>query len=284
MRRQPTYREPPSGFWASFLITCVVIVAGVGVVNWRDQHQFNLPAIPFPRIGIAITPAATPVTTARYWQTGVLAGGDATNATAMQTTIRTVQPNHIASQSTDYFWIGSYLADGSFIQVGYAVPWFDPEPRWFFCTFDPQGNEGPCPLGPPGSAGPSGAVHTYTLVAQPADQAGTWDWVASMDGQTIGDATLGAGDTGRQTPSIFVEQSSFAPLSATNDLGPVDFNPAIQFSHDTNGSPDFSAPQHARPAYSSSSACPPFGVNVIASNAVQLGSQLSCLPTDTNLW
>ena len=200
----------------------------------------------------------------------------------MQTTIRTHIPSAIADKTADYFWIGAYLADRSFIQIGYAVSWYDHTPRWFYCAFDAAGVKGSCPQGPDRSAGPEGSWHSYTLQATPGETSGTWIWTARVDGKTIGSLIAHSGVTTASRIGIFAEQSAFTPHAPSNVLGPVEYRPAIEMA--TISAPGrFRAPQDAR-AYSSDQICPPYGIVAIGTNDVRLGSGLPCLLNGSNLW
>lgn len=233
----------------------------------------------YPLTGTPVTSTATQI----YWQVGATASSDARDTTAMRTRIHTDIPTAVADQTTNYFWIGSYLSDGSFIQVGYAVPWFDKMPRWFYCEFDRAGKKGPCQMGEPNSIGAEGEWHSYALESRSDATSGTWQWVALVDGVAVGSIPENVGTTGSYTPSIFVEQSAFAPHAATNDLGPVEFYPAIEFQ--TANSDQYTSAASARATYSLPSAtCPPYGLGVAGANDIVLGSGLGCPPSGTWLW
>lgn len=270
----------------SLVMICIAATLAALILTWRTGHlpssrtDFALPHDTIAAGQTSATPAA-----AIFWQVGISAGSDAFGATAMRTSLRVVQPHHIAARTTDFFWIGSYLADGSFIQAGYEVPWNAPTPHWFFCAFNSDGTEGPCKVGPPGSGGAAGTVHTFSLAVKPADQAGQWDWVATMDSRAIGDMLRSAGSTGLEAPAVYIEQSAFVATPPVNDLGPVTFAPALEISKASeDAAPEYVAPQHAFATESSSAACPAYGVREMRVNDVEIGSGLPCLPTGQVLW
>ncbi len=224
--------------------------------------------------------AAAP--TALFWQVGIRATADGMASTAMRTTIRTQIPATIANQTNDYYWIGSYLADGSFIQVGYGVSGADHTAHWFYCSFTAQHQEGACPLGPPNSAGSVGSWHTYSLALTSQTARQQWVWTATMDNTVIGTITTDAASTGVMAPSVYAEVSAFHPILATNSLGQVEFHPAIQLRN--QGDQRYHTPQGATVAYSQANVCPPYGMSIIRANDVVFGNGLHCPPNGANGW
>jgi hypothetical protein len=235
--------------------------------------------------GIAPARGASP---RQYWQVGLSAGPEAAAAVAMRTAIVTRLPQAVPERTTDYFWIGSYLADGSFIQVGYYVAWSDPgRAGWFYCAYTAAGVQGPCVYGPPGSAGSDGQTHTYALEAIPPDRAATAQpgsalWVAQVDGAVVGQFRWTSGTTGRHSPSIYAESSGFTPHLPTAQLGPVEFPGAVQ-TRTADGSAYVTA-THLQPMYAAPDVCPPYGVAVDGHGGVFLGSGLPCPAGDRWLW
>ncbi len=225
---------------------------------------------------------AAATATALFWQVGVSATADGMESTAMRTTIRTQVPTKIASQTNDYYWIGSYLADGSFIQVGYGVSGSDHTAHWFYCSFTAQHQEAACPLGPPNSAGSVGSWHTYSLELTKQIAQQQWVWTATMDSTVIGTITTTAASTGVMSPSVYAEVSAFHPIPAANSLGQVEFHPAIQL----HGQSDqhYHTPQGVTIAYSQANVCPPYGMSIIRANDVVLGSGLHCPPNGGIGW
>lgn len=244
----------------------------------RLSHSFALSQSPLP-VNVSASIPASPAPQ-QYWQAGALAGAAAQHATGFRTTIRTHLPHVIADHTTDYFWIGSYLADGSFIQVGYAVPWYDHAPHWFYCAFTPSGVKGPCNFGGPQSAGPDQSWHTYALQATPTPPGAIW--TVLVDGRSVANFPFASGTTGDHTPGVYVEQSAFTPIMPINDLGPTEFAPAIVVQ--TVAHPDYFAAPHAHSSYSSPGVCPAYGVGVARFNDLLLGTGIACPPDGADLW
>ncbi len=228
--------------------------------------------------------ASAPAHTAdqhQYWQVGLVAGPEASEADAMRTSIVTRLPQAVASRTTDYFWIGSYLADGSFIQIGYYVASSDPRHAgWFYCAYSAEGNQGPCVYGPVGSAGGDGETHTYSLEVAPptgraaAAQPGPAVWIARVDGASVGHFNWTSGTTGPNSPSIYAESSGFTPHPSNGQLGPVDFIVAVQTR--MAGQVSYVTAIHLQPAYAAPDVCPPYGVAADGHGGALLGSGLPC--------
>lgn len=217
----------------------------------------------------------------QYWQVGLTAGPEATNASGMRTTISTVLPQQVASHTTNYYWIGSYLADGSFIQVGYYVAWYNTtEAGWFYCAFTPSQQKGPCIYGTAGTASTDGTVHSYALEAGTAG--GATQWTALVDGQAVGSFAWTSGTTGQNTPGIYAESSGFATHAALSTLGPVDFPRPIETRR--YGATGYLPAHHVRPAYDAADVCPPYGAASDGSGGALLGSRLGCPADNQWLW
>lgn len=207
------------------------------------------------------------------WQVGVQATGLGGPATAMEVRIQTQQPQQVADQSTNYYWVGSYLRDGSFVQVGYFVPWYSSQQAgWFYCAYTPAKEQGPCAYGSPGSVGDNGTWHTYRLRSEQSATAGT-TWEALLDGEVIGSFDWTAGDSGNQAPTIYAESSSPAPHKANSTLGPVAFaNFAVRVAgHQTDQPVTQGLPQ-----YDATDVCPPYGMRTGEDHELLLGSGLGC--------
>jgi hypothetical protein len=207
------------------------------------------------------------------WQVGVQATDLGGPATAMQVRIQTRQPQQVADQTTNYYWVGSYLRDGSFIQVGYFVPWYSSQQAgWFYCAYTPAKEQGPCAYGNPGSVGDDGSWHTYRLrVEQSAAGGATWE--ALLDDDVIGSFDWTAGDSGNRAPTIYAESSSPAPHKANSTLGPVSFTDfAVRvIDHQTDQLVTRGLPQ-----YDATDICPPYGMQTGDDHELLLGSGLGC--------
>jgi hypothetical protein len=285
------HRAPRRAGWIGVAI-CAALAATLALWLWGTplassghvmlQRAESLPAlIRVPRVDDSQVGGGTH----QYWQVGLTAGPEASNASAMRTTITTVLPQQVAAQTTNYYWIGSYLADGSFIQIGYYVAWYDPTSAgWFYCSFSPTQQKGPCVYGPSGSAGADGTVYSYALEsdAQIGSGAGTAVWTALVDGSAVGSFSWTSGTTGTNSPGIYAESSGFTAHAADSTLGPVDF--PLPLETRAAGQTSYQTAHHVRPAYDADDICPPYGAASDGSGGVLLGSQVGCPPSDQWLW
>lgn len=232
------------------------------------------------RVPDTISLLAGPHAQHQYWQVGVMADASSTHASGMRAHITTRLPQRVADMTTNYFWIGSYLSDGSFIQIGYWIPWYDSaRAGWFYCAFDNGRHKGPCIYGAMGTAGIDGASHTYALEAgadhaSAADGGGATTWRAMMDGRSLGEFRWTAGETGTNAPAIYAELSGFTPHASISQLGPVDFVGGIETRH--RGQFSYQRAAHMTAAYSAANVCPPYGIAVDRRGGVLLGSGLAC--------
>ncbi|TMI23633.1 hypothetical protein E6H36_09980 [Candidatus Bathyarchaeota archaeon] len=144
--------------------------------------------------------AATSTPVDHYWfQTGAMGYSSGLSAssdyTAANVTIRTVF-DKVYNDAHSY-WVGGYISNGAFIQVGYLneVSTTD-QPyccAWFYEYF-PANNSTCCDpvIGLEGSAGPIGSWHTYTMA-----HTGNGVWSFYMDGRQLGSSPdLGATNSG----------------------------------------------------------------------------------------
>jgi hypothetical protein len=208
--------------------------------------------------------------THQYWQVGLGAGDDSADASGMRADIETRLPQRVSQDTTNYFWIGSYLRDRSFIQAGYYIPADHADQAgWFYCAFTPSRARGPCQYGALGSAGVNGSRHTYTLESvQPGAH-----WRVLMDGKLLGQFAWTASDSGASLPVIYAESSGYAQHGATSQLGPV----AIAgFATRHAGSASYVPAAHLRVMYSAANVCPPYGVQSDGHGGMLLGSGLAC--------
>jgi hypothetical protein len=214
----------------------------------------------------------------QYWQVGVTADASSAHASAIRTRIITRLPQRVGDTTTNYFWIGSYLSDDSFIQIGYWVPWYDSaHAGWFYCAFDSSSRRGPCVYGAMGTAGSDGTSHTYALEAVADGASGdsrATTWRAEVDGQRVGEFRWTAGETGTNAPAIYAESSGFAPHTSISQLGPVDFMGGIEARQ--VGRQAYLHATHMLAAYSAANVCPPYGIASDGHGGVLLGSGLAC--------
>ncbi len=218
----------------------------------------------------------------QYWQIGVVADSSAINSTGMQTRIQTRLPSAVTAGTSEYFWIGSYLSDRSFIQIGYAIPWNQLRGEWFYCVFSSIGVKGPCVYGEPGSVGGTGKWNTFALTSAPIGN-GRFLWTAELNGIRLGSFSMQTGSTGPNTPGVYGEQSSYTAASASDVFPEIEFFPAIQVIS-AGHSNRYSAPNHATVYYSAANVCPPYGLAVVQPNNVYIGSHLSCAQPYQYVW
>lgn len=211
----------------------------------------------------------------QYWQVGLGGSDNSAHATGMRTVIETRVPQQVSQDTTNYFWIGSYLADRSFIQAGYFVPSYDTaRAGWFYCAFGGDGKQGPCKYGALGTAGSNGTRHTYTLESS-IDATGQPEWRVMLDGAQLGQFTWTSGETGASVPVIYAESSGFTPHEATSQLGPVEFS-GIEARH--AGNTTYAASSPLRVMYNAPNICPPYGIAGNGHGGAFLGSGLACPP------
>ena len=217
------------------------------------------------------------------WQVGLAADSASSHATGMRATIQTRVPQQVSANTSNYYWIGSYLSDGSFIQAGYYVGADDPsQAGWFYCAFHADGSQGPCQYGPKGSAGDDGGQHAYTLETIADTSDGQPQWRASMDDTTLGEFAWTAKDTGQYTPDIYAESSGYAPHDSSSQLGPVDFMDGVEWRSDPGA--NYQRAAHVSVMYSATNVCPPYGVASDGRNGAMLGSGLACPDRFSQLW
>ena len=210
----------------------------------------------------------------QYWQVGLQAGADDENARGARAIIQTRLPQQVSENTTNYFWVGTYLTDGSFIQAGYFVPWYDESHAgWFYCAFYPDGREGPCVYGASGSAGASGSDHLYTLEATIGASEHV-SWKITFDDVVVGKFVWSSGTTGPYVPMIYAESSGYIPHPGTSQLGPVDFVSGLEILH--AGQAQFAPAIDLYVVYSAPAVCPPYGIGKDGHGGILLGSGLPC--------
>jgi hypothetical protein len=218
-----------------------------------------------------------------YWQVGLAADGVPDHLTGVRATIQTRLPEQPSFRTTNYYWVGAYLNDGSFIQAGYYVPWYSGSSAgWFYCAFDASGHEGPCQYGALGTVGGNNSLHVYTLQTAGAATAGATTWDVLVDDQQVGSFTWTAGDTGTNAPVIYAESSGFAAHDPSSVLGPVHFPDGIEVR--APGQASYAPAPHLRVVYNATNVCPPYGIASDGQGGVWLGSGLACPQRWSLLW
>gem|GEM_PF-2631154 len=166
-----------------------------------------------------------------YWfQQGGISDSTTNYSVGAKATIRTVYDN--VNNDAHSYWVGSFLTNGAFVQVGYLNTLTTSNQfyccAWFYESF-PSGNDNSPPIiGPPGSAGPIGSWHTYSMNYNASF--GVWSFY--MDNLYLG-STPSAGQTyyiGSGSGIANTGTHSVAALSEvaqtydTNDIiGPAEF-------------------------------------------------------------
>jgi hypothetical protein len=234
-------------------------------------HQF----VPRDSIGTHTRPTAmeSGTTKLQFWQVGLEAGVEDTNSVGARSTIETRLPQQVSKDTTNYFWVGAYLRDGSFVQAGYYVPWFDSaHAGWFYCAFYSDGREGPCVYGTLGSAGKDQTLHSYSI--EGATKAGKPYWRVWLDRTLLGRFDWTVADTGSNVAMIYAESSGSAPHLGTSRLGPVDFVAGLNVLH--RGATKYQPASELLVVYNAPNVCPPYGVSADNHGGVLLGSGLPC--------
>jgi len=167
--------------------------------------------------------------TGAYWfQVGATGDSSSAGHYGASVMIRTVYDQ--ANNDAHSYWVGGYLSNGAFVQVGYLTTVStDGSPyccAWFYEYFLSQ-NSSCCPpvIGPEFSAGPIGSWHSYKM---DSNLNGTWSFY--MDGRLL---ALPGGNGSGTTPNLGTDNSGNQPPAALaevadtpNDrdtLGPAEF-------------------------------------------------------------
>ena len=218
---------------AAALSFLVLLQAGTLAQYNLAQSEFETDKIPMP---IRQGPLQVPqqASGGQYWyQVGAIGDSASYNYSyvAANITIRTVYDK--VNKDAHSYWIGGYLSNGAFIQVGYLneVSTTD-QPyccAWFYEYF-PAGQSMCCPpvIGREGTAGPIGAWHTYSMA-----HTGNGVWSFYMDGKLLGSTpNLGTSSSGSHAPAGIAEVAQAS--SNTDVLGPAEFKD-MWFRTDTSG-------------------------------------------------
>jgi len=128
---------------------------------------------------------------------------------------------NIPNPETHYYWIGSHLANGYWIQVGYLTAHELPRGAWFYCYLPPVGGDYVVVKGPDGSAGSA-----YTYVYYSAIHVGDryWSFVKGS-GEYLGTEFFDVDSTGYHAPASIAEKGG----EYGGWLKPVSFYPAILY-------------------------------------------------------
>src|SRR5258708_38520674 len=139
------------------------------------------------RIPDRISSLASPQAQHQFWQVGLTTGNEDAHATGMAASIVTTLPQQVSANTTSYYWVGSYLVDGSFLQAGYYVPARDARHAgWFYCAFFAHGQGGPCVYGALGAAGGRGGGRAPAVGARAQERGGAPHLRGEPDGGPLG--------------------------------------------------------------------------------------------------
>jgi len=223
-------------------ISGIIILAAIGIISfggasWNhalvlDRSVSGQPLlIPQGPMGVTSATAGDP-----YWfQVGAIGDSGIYKSVGASVMIRTVYDK--VNNDAHSYWVGSILANGAFVQVGYYNGLTTTNQyyccAWFY-EFFPAGNTNSPPIiGPAGSARPIGSWHTYTM-----NYTGNGVWSFYMDNQFLGSSPtqgqqyyLGPGDTDSGSHPAAVLAEVAQTTSNTDVIGPAEFK---NFMYETN--------------------------------------------------
>jgi hypothetical protein len=163
-----------------------------------------------------------------YWfQEGAIGDSSIFNSVGASVMIRTVYDK--VNNDAHSYWVGSILANGAFVQVGYYNGLTTTNQyyccAWFYEYFPAGNTNSPPIIGPAGSAGPIGSWHTYTM-----NYTGSGVWSFYMDNQFLGSSPtqgqqyyLGPGDTNAGSHPAAVLAEVAQTTSDKDVIGPAEF-------------------------------------------------------------
>jgi len=215
-------------------ISCIIVLIAIGIIYFGGASWNQVPVpdravsgqpllIPQGPMGVTSATAGDP-----YWfQVGASGDSSIYNSVGASVMIRTVYDR--VNNDAHSYWVGSILANGAFVQVGYYNGLTTTNQfyccAWFYEYFPAGNTNSPPIIGPAGSAGPIGSWHTYTM-----NYTGSGVWSFYMDNQFLGSSPtqgqqyyLGAGDTdsGSHAPAVLAEVAQ--TTSNTDVIGPAEF-------------------------------------------------------------
>ncbi len=201
-------------------LAILIVIQGGTLLSSELQVRFDAGQIPkLIRQGpIGIQQQTT---TDYYWfQAGAIGDSSSDYHSGANVTIRTVYDQ--VNNDGHSYWVGGYLSNGAFIQVGFLNEVSTTNRpyccAWFFEYF-PAGQTECCApvVGRAGSAGPIGSWHTYSMV-----HSGSGVWSFYMDEILLGSTpNLGATDSGQHAPAAIAEVAQ--ATSNSDVLGPGEF-------------------------------------------------------------
>ena len=219
----------------------IIVLAVVGIVCFRGAssnltpthyNQVSGQPVTMPQGPMGVSSATTGDS---YWfQEGVIGDSSIYNSVGASVTITTVYDR--VNNDAHSYWVGSILANGAFVQVGYYNGLTTTNQyyccAWFYEYFPAGNTNSPPIIGPAGSAGPIGSVHTYTM-----NYTGSVVWSFYMDNQYLGSSPtqgqqyyLGPGDTNSGSHPAAVLAEVAQTTSDTDVIGPAEFK---NFTYET---------------------------------------------------
>lgn len=163
-----------------------------------------------------------------YWfQQGAQGDSSTYNSVGAKVSIKTVFDS--VNNDAHSYWVGSILANGAFVQVGYLNGLTTTNQfyccAWFYEFFPPGNTNSPPIIGSPGSAGPIGSWHTYSM-----NYTGSGEWSFYMDDQYLGSSPaagqlyyLGSGDSDTGTHAVAALSEVAQTTVNTDVIGPAEF-------------------------------------------------------------
>src|SRR2546428_4420268 len=223
-------------------ISCIIVLIAIGFIYFGGASPNQIPApvrpasaqpllIPQGPMGASSATTGDP-----YWfQEGAIGDSGIYKSVGATVMISTVYDK--VNNDAHSYWVGSILANGAFVQVGYYNGLTTTNQyyccAWFY-EFFPAGNTNSPPIiGPAGSAGPIGSWHTYTM-----NYTGSGVWSFYMDDQFLGSSPtqgqqyyLGPGDANSGSHSAAVLAEVAQTTSDKDVIGPAEFK---NFMYETN--------------------------------------------------
>ena len=223
----------------------IIVLAVVGIIYFGGAglNHNSIPDRPVSGQPLLIPQGPMGVTSATssdpYWfQEGAIGDSSIYNSVGASVMIRTVYDK--VNNDAHSYWVGSILANGAFVQVGYYNGLTTTNQyyccAWFYEYFPAGNTNSPPIIGPAGSAGPIGSWHTYTM-----NYTGSGVWSFYMDNQFLGSSPtqgeqyyLGPGDTNSGSNPAAVLAEVAQTTSNTDVIGPAEFK---NFMYETNTVP-----------------------------------------------
>jgi hypothetical protein len=212
----------------------IIVLAVVGMIYFgvASPNHVSPPnsrvsgwPLPIPQGPMGVSSATT---SDPYWfQEGAIGDSSIYNSVGASVMIRTVYDK--VNNDAHSYWVGSILANGAFVQVGYYNGLTTTNQfyccAWFYEYFPAGNTNSPPIIGPAGSAGPIGSWHTYTM-----NYTGSGVWSFYIDNQFLGSSPtqgqqyyLGPGDTNSGSHPAAALAEVAQTTSDKDVIGPAEF-------------------------------------------------------------